>query len=68
MITWHNGPSADAAYALMKRELAEALAKACPGHDLSHFGISRDPHTDEVKLVLHLRPVEKSGDIRRALK
>ena len=58
---WYNDQHAKRVHAAMQEELSRVIASMCPGHELSHFGINRDPHTDEVRIMLHLNPI---GSVR----
>jgi hypothetical protein len=56
-INWYNDAAARYVYENLKASVEPIVRQNFPGHELSHVGVLRNPHTDEVVIKLHINPL-----------
>jgi hypothetical protein len=56
-IKWYADAAAKQAYENLKSSVEPIVRSNFPGHELSHVGVLRNPHTNEVVIKLHINPL-----------
>ena len=56
-VKWYNDAAAKTAYENLRASVEPIVRKNFPGHELSHVGVLRNPHSDEVVIKLHINPL-----------